>query len=508
MKDVDKKNIIFLSDENTPYAKEFTLLSDEEIVDLVERRLFSNNYFNYTIYSIHKSKGTIVLTREACGHNVETTLPKIEDGLIPEKCVECRQVEKEKLIAFKNEIQDDLKERGLVVVLFETEEDSDSLYIECTKCCSKYYLNDNFSLDNKAWEMYCKNWDCMMDVLMHEDHWFAKGIESRNIVIKENNYTSYFSHFIQDYEDWFEDLTASDGSYEYKCENCETTNILPFGDWGVGTHECNACSCDLNENNIIERWDALSDKVTILCKKCGSKYYISCNDAERNIFDCFECYKKASRPYVCPVCSKKHDTVTIFDDYCETCGFPIYDNVKWNDQTYYTKWLKNTVIPAKRVWNKIVPDYIKVLKDLNASLEERSKLLTNNRTLNEKLSQCYTEITEYNKKLSALNEEIRKLKEKTAVVGILESYFEQKSKGEVMYECSGESKIDKVLSITLEEMDFSVRTYNCLKRAGINTVEHLIEMNYNEVLTIKNLCKKNFEEVINKLAMLGLYLKE
>ena len=43
MKDVDKKNILFLSDENTPYVKEFTLLSDEEISDLVERRLFSNN---------------------------------------------------------------------------------------------------------------------------------------------------------------------------------------------------------------------------------------------------------------------------------------------------------------------------------------------------------------------------------------------------------------------------------------------------------------------------------
>ena len=89
MKDVDEKNIIFLSDENTPYVKEFTLLSDEEISDLVERRLFSNNYFNYTIYSIHKSKGIITLIRDACGHKLETTLSKIEDGLIPEKCTEC-----------------------------------------------------------------------------------------------------------------------------------------------------------------------------------------------------------------------------------------------------------------------------------------------------------------------------------------------------------------------------------------------------------------------------------
>lgn len=77
-----------------------------------------------------------------------------------------------------------------------------------------------------------------------------------------------------------------------------------------------------------------------------------------------------------------------------------------------------------------------------------------------------------------------------------------------MYECSGESKIDKVLSITLEEMEFSVRTYSCLKRAGINTVEQLMEKSYNDVLTIRNLGKKSFEEVTNKLAMLGLYLKE
>lgn len=170
-------------------------------------------------------------------------------------------------------------------------------------------------------------------------------------------------------------------------------------------------------------------------------------------------------------------------------------------QSQYTSWLKNTVKPCWRVWNDTNPKYIKALNDLRESLK-------NERILNEKLSQCYTEIAEYCKKITALNEEIRGLKEKTAVVGILESYFEQKSKGEVVHECSGESKIDKVLSITLEEMDFSVRTYNCLKRAGINTVEQLMEMSYNEVLTIKNLGKKSFEEVINKLAMLGLYLKE
>ena len=272
MKDVDKKNIIFLSDENTPYAKEFTLLSDEEIADLVERRLFSNDYFNYTINSIHKSKGIITLIRDVCGHKLETTLSKIEDGLIPEKCTECRQAEKDKLLAFKDEIQDKLSARGLVVVLFETAENTDSLYIECTKCGAKYYLNDDFNLDDEAWEMYCKNWDCMMDALALEGHWLAEGIAKGNIVIKENIYKSSRYSFVQDYEDWYESLTKSDGYYESKCKQCNVLNILPLGDceckvcdyFGIG----NAVFEDGAEKWRIEQWDAIENQAIIRCEKC------------------------------------------------------------------------------------------------------------------------------------------------------------------------------------------------------------------------------------------------
>ena len=53
MRSDEKKNMIFLSEENTPYAKEFTLLSDSEIADLVERRLFSNNYFRLFKGKLH-----------------------------------------------------------------------------------------------------------------------------------------------------------------------------------------------------------------------------------------------------------------------------------------------------------------------------------------------------------------------------------------------------------------------------------------------------------------------
>ena len=71
-----------------------------------------------------------------------------------------------------------------------------------------------------------------------------------------------------------------------------------------------------------------------------------------------------------------------------------------------------------------------------------------------------------------------------------------------------ESLKEKVLRITLEELDLSVRSYNCLKRAGINTVKDLSEKTYEDMLEVRNLGKKSLEEVIQKLASLGISLKE
>ena len=67
--------------------------------------------------------------------------------------------------------------------------------------------------------------------------------------------------------------------------------------------------------------------------------------------------------------------------------------------------------------------------------------------------------------------------------------------------------MEKIIDITIEELNFSVRTYNCLKRANINTVEDFIEKTYEEMIEVKNLGKKNLDEIINKLAILGLNLK-
>ena len=66
---------------------------------------------------------------------------------------------------------------------------------------------------------------------------------------------------------------------------------------------------------------------------------------------------------------------------------------------------------------------------------------------------------------------------------------------------------DKVLEMTIEELDLSVRSFNCLKRANINTVQDLIAKTEDEMMKVRNLGRKSLEEVINKLALMGLSLK-
>jgi len=69
-----------------------------------------------------------------------------------------------------------------------------------------------------------------------------------------------------------------------------------------------------------------------------------------------------------------------------------------------------------------------------------------------------------------------------------------------------ETQRDKVLEMTIEELDLSVRSFNCLKRANINTVEDLISKTEDEMIKVRNLGRKSLEEVIHKLAMMGLAL--
>jgi DNA-directed RNA polymerase, alpha subunit, bacterial and chloroplast-type len=77
---------------------------------------------------------------------------------------------------------------------------------------------------------------------------------------------------------------------------------------------------------------------------------------------------------------------------------------------------------------------------------------------------------------------------------------------EIMVE-KEEDKKEKILEITIEELDLSVRSYNCLKRAGINTVQELIQRDEEEMMKVRNLGKKSLEEVQQKLEGLGLSLR-
>lgn len=76
---------------------------------------------------------------------------------------------------------------------------------------------------------------------------------------------------------------------------------------------------------------------------------------------------------------------------------------------------------------------------------------------------------------------------------------------EIMVEKDDKGK-EKVLEMTIEELDLSVRSFNCLKRAGINTVEDLTNKSENDMMKVRNLGRKSLEEVIAKLQMLGFSL--
>ena len=67
---------------------------------------------------------------------------------------------------------------------------------------------------------------------------------------------------------------------------------------------------------------------------------------------------------------------------------------------------------------------------------------------------------------------------------------------------------EKVLEMTIEELDLSVRSFNCLKRAGINTVEDLINKSEDDMMKVRNLGRKSLEEVIQKLNNLGFDLRK
>jgi DNA-directed RNA polymerase subunit alpha len=83
---------------------------------------------------------------------------------------------------------------------------------------------------------------------------------------------------------------------------------------------------------------------------------------------------------------------------------------------------------------------------------------------------------------------------------------DQAKEAEIMVE-KEEDKKEKVLEMTIEELDLSVRSYNCLKRAGINTVQELTTKSEEDMMKVRNLGRKSLEEVQEKLIELGLSLR-
>ena len=79
--------------------------------------------------------------------------------------------------------------------------------------------------------------------------------------------------------------------------------------------------------------------------------------------------------------------------------------------------------------------------------------------------------------------------------------------GSIMAEKNNNEK-EKVLDLTIDELDLSVRSFNCLKRAGINTVEDLINKSEEDMMKVRNLGRKSLEEVIAKLDSFGFTLKK
>ena len=89
------------------------------------------------------------------------------------------------------------------------------------------------------------------------------------------------------------------------------------------------------------------------------------------------------------------------------------------------------------------------------------------------------------------------------MIASLESLKDRASVSKAATALEDEKGKEKILEMTIEELDLSVRSFNCLKRAGINTVNDLIEKSAEEMMKVRNLGKKSFDEVKEKLHSLG-----
>ncbi|MEG0372969.1 MAG: DNA-directed RNA polymerase subunit alpha C-terminal domain-containing protein, partial [Enterococcus sp.] len=95
----------------------------------------------------------------------------------------------------------------------------------------------------------------------------------------------------------------------------------------------------------------------------------------------------------------------------------------------------------------------------------------------------------------------------TEHLNIFVNLTDEARKAEIMVE-KEETHKEKMLEMTIEELDLSVRSYNCLKRAGINSVQELTDKSEAEMIKVRNLGRKSLEEVKFKLSELNLNLRQ
>ena len=147
----------------------------------------------------------------------------------------------------------------------------------------------------------------------------------------------------------------------------------------------------------------------------------------------------------------------------------------YTDSIYTPVYNVNYTVDNTRVGN--VTDYDKLTLEIltNGTISAKEAISLGAKILNEHLN-LFVELSDEAKKESILVEREETIKE-------------------------------KVLEMTIEELDMSVRSFNCLKRAGIDTVEDLISRTEEDMIKVRNLGKKSLEEVIQKLHSLGLELK-
>ena len=95
----------------------------------------------------------------------------------------------------------------------------------------------------------------------------------------------------------------------------------------------------------------------------------------------------------------------------------------------------------------------------------------------------------------------------TEHLNIFVTLTDEAQHADIMIEKEEDQK-EKVLEMSIEELDLSVRSYNCLKRAGINSVQELTDKTEADMMKVRNLGRKSLEEVKFKLEDLGLGLKQ